>query len=674
MAELSQKRQRVTYGEAIEKCKELKSPLDTAMWVIEQFQAEMVLDGQEGKENVMPHVIERVKTRVKNKFSKYQKLKGRNSLSSDELMKPVLTPSIECVLDPLLQPQPSTSTEAEQPTKPGKPGRPPVDHLDDMTMNSQLGKIKDIVENLRIKSEIMGKTITQICGRIIQKENWVQDRFLGQTGKNIYDGTLKAEKNKSVMGCEEAAFLKVHELGISQKQWVDLRLRLGKSYGIWLPSRNMMATYEKSKNFTTINYLGGVRAPLVEILLKTLLDICMIPSVRAILNSLRDDAFPLKVRLLTGADGSGNHQVTHQVSKNSVSKGNRETVVSCVRDIKTQAGEDVYENVNVQSPNGIQIWMLIPQKENRELMEKFMEIVDRETEEVEKEGIKVVTNDGSELQFEIKVDPYLVDGKFAKEVTGTGGAYCLYGHCFEKHAHDIQKVQEGFPLNRTAANIHAVFDRLFDDESGEILKQRGDYGDRQGVTQKPLTGQDFHLAPRCLHFRLRVFSWFLKFLYRLLAKVLIWKKKHLTEKQHENVKKWKKKVIDTAKEITGILMDTPTSKGGTTDTGNTAWRFFSPDFIPVLESLLPVKYLDKVLNLHHKYSVMLRVISSKQRVDEAMLQQLCLETNVYLLTEFHWVHISESLHGLLCHSFQLINLNDGFGLGQLMEQGSEGNY
>jgi hypothetical protein len=119
------------------------------------------------------------------------------------------------------------------------------------------------------------------------------------------------------------------------------------------------------------------------------------------------------------------------------------------------------------------------------------------------------------------------------------------------------------------------------------------------------------------------------------------------------------------------LTSAPTSKGGTTDTGNAAWLFFSPEVVPVLKSLLPDECKEQVLQLNHKLSVILRVMTSTHKVDMVRLDELCTKTYVFL-TEFPWVHVSNSLHEILAHSHQLIALNDGFGLGQLIEQGSEG--
>jgi hypothetical protein len=205
-----------------------------------------------------------------------------------------------------------------------------------------------------------------------------------------------------------------------------------------------------------------------------------------------------------------------------------------------------------------------------------------------------------------------------------------------------------------------------------LIRKRGDYEQRQGVTQIPLTTQDINRAPRALHQRMRGLSWYEQFIYRTRAEVKLWKSGRMTENQKERIEKSRKEWLAAMAQETGLVLDTPTSKGGTTDTGNAAWRFFSPEVLPVLERLLPDQYKEPVLHIHHGLSVIFRVMSSTRKVDWMRLQVLCTQIYVFILTVFPWVNISQSLHEVLGHSFQLIEQNGGFGLGQLIEQGSEG--
>ena len=78
------------------------------------------------------------------------------------------------------------------------------------------------------------------------------------------------------------------------------------------------------------------------------------------------------------------------------------------------------------------------------------------------------------------------------------------------------------------------------------------------------------------------------------------------------------------------------------------------------------------MNIHRNLGIILRVASSSRKVDTIMLRQRCLDVYLGLLTDFPWVYLSPSLHTLWGHVAEMIEENDGFGLGTISEQGSEG--
>ena len=78
--------------------------------------------------------------------------------------------------------------------------------------------------------------------------------------------------------------------------------------------------------------------------------------------------------------------------------------------------------------------------------------------------------------------------------------------------------------------------------------------------------------------------------------------------------------------------------------------------------------------IQHDLSVILRVISSTEKINVGMLKERCTQTYVFIVTEFKWVHISTSMHNTLAHLDELIEANEERGLGTVTEQGSEGMY
>ena len=67
-----------------------------------------------------------------------------------------------------------------------------------------------------------------------------------------------------------------------------------------------------------------------------------------------------------------------------------------------------------------------------------------------------------------------------------------------------------------------------------------------------------------------------------------------------------------------------------------------------------------------------RVVASDRVIDVERLDQRLKALYTYILVEFPWVRVSESVHSFLAHSAELIRNNDNTGLGSFSEQGSEG--
>ena len=76
--------------------------------------------------------------------------------------------------------------------------------------------------------------------------------------------------------------------------------------------------------------------------------------------------------------------------------------------------------------------------------------------------------------------------------------------------------------------------------------------------------------------------------------------------------------------------------------------------------------------------VALKVYNSKECIDVQQFKNFCLETYNLILTKFEneetkWISISQTVHSLLAHGWELISFNDGKGLGEYTESGLEHN-
>jgi hypothetical protein len=408
--------------------------------------------------------------------------------------------------------------------------------------------------------------------------------------------------------------------------------------------------------------------------MKTLTRTFQIPKVAESIKSLSSSSFPLRAKLRTGTDGSGSQPNSHQKSSNDLTQTHKETFVICLDSVTAADGEVVYDNEFKASDCGMRPLGIVPAKENDELVGQIMSHLDPETEFCNSTRFDIIGANGDAesvpVYCDIKIS--LVDGKIVSLLMGCGGAYCKICTASDKDAHDVTNVVNGFSLDRSVAKHQVLFDKLFDPVTEKIRKKTGDYSVRLGLTKQPLTSQEsVCTVARPLHLRLCDLHWFLQFLYRIIAHVLIWQNGKLTAEDHIAIDGAKKTFISHIKTRTGILIDSPCN-GGTTNTGNVAWRFFSPEVHDAIIEIVPEEWKERVSFAHQNLSVILRVLSTTQKVNFQRLHELSSETYVYLLEKCEFAHISESLHGTLGHGWQLIELNDGYGLGTLTEQGSEG--
>ena len=131
---------------------------------------------------------------------------------------------------------------------------------------------------------------------------------------------------------------------------------------------------------------------------------------------------------------------------------------------------------------------------------------------------------------------------------------------------------------------------------------------------------------------------------------------------------------------TGIAVDMPDAVGAgrTSTTGNTARA--DPEKRQVLIECIPQKvrrdqecdrvvYDEFITNL----SIILRVVSSKQRINTEHLDHLCKETALQLVSHWPGFKFTPSVHQVLAHSAALVSANDSKGLGTLSEEPLEHN-
>ena len=220
-------------------------------------------------------------------------------------------------------------------------------------------------------------------------------------------------------------------------------------------------------------------------------------------------------------------------------------------------------------------------------------------------------------------------------------------------------------------------------EDGKILKRKGDYDIRDGLTTKPIPTNETK-SVQVLHALLRSFDFIMKVIVHVLAEVYDWTES-IGSVNNRFLVRAKGQLQQDVFSFTGQRWDFPdaTGKGGTTTTGKTACELLhkkqNRDFII---SKLPPQYQDTLRKVMLMFSVVIRVMSSKDEVNVPAYKQYCTKLYLILINNFPrvahkhrpgpWISITPSVHKLLAHSWELIQNNDCHGLGTLDEAGLEG--
>ena len=336
------------------------------------------------------------------------------------------------------------------------------------------------------------------------------------------------------------------------------------------------------------------------------------------------------------------------------------------------AGSTVWKEKAANSPEAAVPLFLVKGKEDKELLESIIPAVEEEKAALSTTGIDFRIS-GRSYHFSFDFNLTMVDGKMMKLLTGRGGAFCILCPASREECHDLSRIEEGFSIGEVS---NVDLRKLFQDmqHEGEIKSKPGDYAERRGLTQNPITTCDIKVFP-ILHATLRTMDWILKIIYHLAAGVRTWKENMQNEAK---IRRAKENVRATIYEQTGIRVDEPdpVGKGGTSTTGPVSKRLLHD--IPIRQALIecvPEKG-DSRANIEiivKNISVILRLVSSSELVNSDKLDVLCKDTSRLFLQQFPSFKFTPSVHQVLAHSAELIAANKNRGLGTLSEEPLEHN-
>ena len=383
-------------------------------------------------------------------------------------------------------------------------------------------------------------------------------------------------------------------------------------------------------------------------------------------------ASEMSLRIKYGFDGSGSHSMYNQ--KNNVDTHNMILTVFCPLDIYDKDNK-VWEETSPNTPQTQRPLMLQLGKEDRDAIE--VQGMFNSDIKMMNEGILL---DDTTLKTEVKT---MYDRKASDTYMGLTGAYCDL--CTHSKAECLSKVtsREFFKINRSIETMNGIFEDL--SENGTIVKRNKDYGVRQGQIEKPIPeNQEALMTMQVLHGMLRSFDHLMKLIVHVEAGIFDWSEEK-SSNNHAFIKQKKLELQAFIFERLNQKWDQPdsTGKGGTTTQGNTV-RIILYKNVQVLIDFLTEEHWKKVFERYCKHlAVVLRIISCSQKVNTQRFQQFCQDLYAFLVESFPrvtnkhlpgptWISVTPTVHKVLAHSCELIELNGGFGLGKLDESGMEG--
>ena len=261
----------------------------------------------------------------------------------------------------------------------------------------------------------------------------------------------------------------------------------------------------------------------------------------------------------------------------------------------------------------------------------------------------------------------MVDGKMVSILLGDSGAFCHYCDIKRKEANDLVIILQQFRIVKGFTEILETWRKL---ESGEIGYNNSE---RKGQVNEPISSSDVKFFA-ILHQKLRSLDHCLKILYHIVSgNTHTWSEANPAVKA--SLKLAKMKVIQIVKRKTGMLLDSPTSQGGNTNSGPLADRFFGvkdrEDISSTIENTEERENFSSLLSKINVFLTITQSVDNAKKVDPLKVKDLGHDLMVFHKTSFPWAMISPSFHQMAAHSWELFQITDGAPIAKYSEQSGE---
>jgi hypothetical protein len=510
-----------------------------------------------------------------------------------------------------------------------------------------------------------GCTIVEFAGLLIYLESYPVNREMAKTGWNVFKGILQDAIPKATI--LEAIWM-LERLEISYSKYTDLRLMILDRF--LLPAVHLVAEISKKMRPSLEVYHNGARALLADCLTLT------IEEQMSLCDTLPEDDATIYFSFNYGLDGSGQHGDYAQISKANYSTKQVINVSFALCSIKNADGTILWCSSfrGHNSPQNIRPLALFPEKESDEILKEFIPSLDREVERIKETGLQINLPNQKTITAKVEKEAMsMCDGKMIVRLLQLGGSYCTMCHLSQSQCHDPTVISSGFKITRTVESIQQLALSLTDPDSEQIKKIPGDYAIRQGITGIPLTTADVTKTLPVCHSKIQTFDWVVN---RLLVKANSSQKWHssttpmrYTVEEKNAEKKAREEIKKELKQKLGINIGDPSDMV----TGNRFKTFSSDEAREILASMMKEETLrDPFKNIHLGLSAIIRVLNSQhQTINLSRYKDLCTSVHLKICENFPWAVISPSIHRVLAHSWEKIELNEMKGLGCESEEALE---
>ena len=442
-----------------------------------------------------------------------------------------------------------------------------------------------------------------------------------------------------------------------------------------MPHSHKVSDKENSMTPKAIPYLDGVKYDLKE---------CFTDSVKTIFDvkKMKPEEIPkdITVKGAIGEDGSGGHA---QRRGKDININTRNRIIGGFRLSRIHSGPKLIHQELSQGAESERPIMIVPGKESAERVRKIWSDIEKEFNEVQVttmlyEGVRI------KVKFLFHIQG---DGKEKQQLSGLGGAFCILCFVTEEDANDLDRIKEGFSIERSLEQIWELWNELTKGGTCEIKKETRDYETRQGLTQMPMLTKKCSLdptkSPPEMHFIIHVFG-YIKTLYQTLkARQILGRLPNRGSKGRGNKipEEDEEALIEALEFFTMKVREPPLNliinapdphgHGGSVENGNTCRIFLAPSNREAVMNIFSVvataQEIDDLKEFFQEAYVIYHLSNSTGKIDTDAFSEYVQKAHEHWKHAFPYQKIKESIHWTMGHIGEVTEMNDGYGAGDISE-------